>query len=107
VCFAYIREAHASDEWDIGAEVCYPQPKTYQERIEVATQCQTAWKLDKVPFYVLPVDSEFERALAPWPFRAYIFVANKLVFSSDLVHRLVTLEPLVVCLRFMGAMQNL
>eukprot|EP00039_Didymoeca_costata_P013561 m.208746 g.208746 ORF g.208746 m.208746 type:complete len:66 (+) comp15810_c0_seq19:3466-3663(+) len=32
----YVLEAHASDEWPMGTEICFRQPKTLEQRLSVA-----------------------------------------------------------------------
>lgn len=84
----YIAEAHAKDEWDIGAPetMCVMQPKTDEERIKRAKAVYQAWdlKATSTNMYCMPVNSVFEEKYAPWPFRMYVFDSQqKLAFFSE------------------------
>ncbi|MBA3313268.1 MAG: deiodinase family protein [Planctomycetota bacterium] len=71
----YVREAHPTDGWHMagnsagGVEIA--QPKTYQERVGVATQCQG--RLDfGMPFLVDSIDDKVGAAYSGMPSRLYV-----------------------------------
>lgn len=71
----YIREAHPEDEWQLPVnetdEICFPQPKTLGDRIQLA---QTFIKMMDVDIPVL-VDDIANTAMlcyAAWPERLYV-----------------------------------
>jgi len=82
----YIREAHPEDGWKtpqnerLGIRVL--QPKTLQQRVEVAHTCTT--KLDiKFPMVIDGMDNNTEQAYAAWPDRLYIVGKDgKIVYKS-------------------------
>jgi hypothetical protein len=106
VFVVYIAEAHALDEWPISSarytdgEVCLPQTRTLQERIEVANSALAKlgfletessggpeWKV-----FVAPPEEEkifgsdiahFESDYKPWPFRGWGFVNTKIDYIAE------------------------
>lgn len=78
----YIREAHASDEWAMEknkrADIVIPQPTTYAERREAASQCGAALE---VPFPVLvdTLDDTANKLYGAWPERLYVIDAEGFV----------------------------
>lgn len=96
----YIAEAHAKDEWDIGApeDMCIKQPQTDAERLKQAQHAYKMWNIEKtrIQFYCSKMGSDFETLFAPWPLRFYVFESNKLVFHSEFEQNdsRVTLYPL-------------
>ena len=81
----YTREAHPTDGWWLGRRLTrgiikklFPQvsmrhydPKTVEERREVAGECQTALQYG-VRTYVDEMDDAVNRAYAAWPTRLYL-----------------------------------
>jgi hypothetical protein len=71
----YIREAHPSDGWQVDANVRegieYEQPKTMEERVEIAKTCYSHLGLS-FPAIVDNMDDKVEEAYASWPDRLYI-----------------------------------
>jgi len=68
----YILEAHANDEWPIGASYsCLAQHKTLAERVVAAQQLRTKYGL-QLPVYVDAMDNNFDRAYCAWPERFYV-----------------------------------
>ena len=68
----YIREAHPSDGWQVGAnekaEVVYTQPTTEEERVGVAHACQTGLKIS-IPMVIDGMDNKVGQAYSAWPDR--------------------------------------
>ena len=73
--FVYIREAHASDEWqmedNIKDDVVFAQPKEDTERKSVATSCSTRLKLS-MPVLVDKIDNRVDSIFAAWPERMFV-----------------------------------
>ena len=71
----YIREAHPSDGWQVGANrsegVIYDQPTTEQERETVAESCRLGLDIS-IPMLIDDMDNTAELAFAAWPDRLYI-----------------------------------
>lgn len=70
----YIEEAHASDEWPVGSLTSIThQPKTIQERCELATLVQrNLLGLNEVEVVVDSMQNSFQNAMASWPIRLYV-----------------------------------
>jgi len=75
----YIMEAHASDTWPMGFDVCYPQTKTVSER------CAVARDFIKDNNYEFPIRIDpppldaFNSLFAAWPLRFYIINADSTI----------------------------
>lgn len=71
----YIREAHPLDEWqmdvNVKEDVCYRQPRTLQERVNIANDFVKRFRYS-VPLAVDTMDDHTEKAYAGWPERFYI-----------------------------------
>lgn len=78
----YIREAHANDEWKLfgvnadlpaytAEGVCYPQPRTLAERLEVAERFAQHHAYH-IPLFIDGMKNSAMRAFAAWPKRLYI-----------------------------------
>ena len=71
----YIREAHPTDGWQVRANeqqgILVEQPKSLEERIEIATQMCTALKI-KLPPLVDTLDDKVNKAYSAWPDRLYL-----------------------------------
>lgn len=71
----YIREAHPSDGWQVGANtqqgVVYTQPTTEKERLGVAHACQVGLKIS-IPMLVDGMDNAVNNAYTAWPDRLYV-----------------------------------
>ena len=86
----YITEAHAQDEWPISSARFTPdkcavilnQPKTTEERVEVAKSFIKAFNF-RVPMLVDPISNPFDEIFAPWPLRFYIVQNRILVYKSQ------------------------
>lgn len=81
-CCIYIREAHPEDsvggfrtERNWSAGIIYDQPKTIEERGEIAEVCALELNLE-MPMYLDGIDDEAEAAYAGWPERLYVIGAD-------------------------------
>lgn len=70
----YIREAHPVDGWSFGKNDIY-DPKTIEERREVAGMCETAMQYG-IHTYVDGMDDGVMIAYAAWPERLYLIGAD-------------------------------
>ena len=75
----YIREAHASDGWqmkiNLDQKVVFANPKSYDEKTEVASIC--AYKLGiEFPTLIDDFSSSTEHAYTAWPDRLYVLDQN-------------------------------
>jgi type I thyroxine 5'-deiodinase len=72
----YIKEAHPEDEWQMDSNekegVCYPQPKTLEQRLRIANDFVRRFDYD-VPLLVDDIDNAANHLYAGWPERFYIF----------------------------------
>ncbi len=71
----YVREAHPTDGWQVPVNqkegVLYADPKTAQERQEIASVCVR--KLDiRFPAVVDNIENTTEQAYTAWPDRLYL-----------------------------------
>ncbi len=67
----YIREAHAIDGWDIGSENRVRDPRTLEERRQIAGQCEITLEYG-IRTYVDEMDDAVMSAYAAWPERLYL-----------------------------------
>lgn len=71
----YIREAHPTDGWKVPqnerAGIAVKDPKTDQERAEVASTCVKTLKLS-LPCLIDDAKNTAEKAYAGWPDRIYV-----------------------------------
>ena len=71
----YIKEAHPEDEWQMDANeeqgVCYPQPKTLEDRLKIARDfvLREKWEL---PMFVDGIENRADALYAGWPERLYV-----------------------------------
>lgn len=80
----YIREAHPIDGWDIGSDYRTHDPKTIEERREVAGQCETALQYG-IPTLVDEMDDVVMEAYAAWPERLYLINSSKhIAYKAEL-----------------------
>ncbi len=82
----YIAEAHSSDIWQVGAnerdEVIYLNPKTMDERNEVALACVRNLNVG-FPAVVDGIDNAVEQTYTAWPDRLVVIDAEgKVAFKS-------------------------
>lgn len=82
----YVREAHAADgNWPLAVPTAAQpinEPKTEDERHDVATQCVKDLKID-LPTLIDGMDNKVERAYSAWPDRIYIVdKAGKIAYKG-------------------------
>ncbi|MFM7160627.1 MAG: deiodinase family protein, partial [Planctomycetaceae bacterium] len=82
----YVREAHPTDGWKMEsndrAGVAVAQPKTYGDRVAVASQCQGLLKCS-MPLLVDEIDDRTGNAYSGMPARLYVLdQAGKVVYKS-------------------------
>jgi type I thyroxine 5'-deiodinase len=74
----YIQEAHASDVWQMDAnirqQVVFASPKNYEERNGIADSCVRKLNI-QIPAVIDTFDNATERAYTAWPDR--LFVINR------------------------------
>ena len=74
----YIQEAHASDVWQMDAnvrqQVVFASPKSYEERNGIAESCVRKLNI-QIPAVIDTFDNATERAYTAWPDR--LFVINR------------------------------
>lgn len=67
----YIAEAHADDEWPIGSDLVFNQPKTLEDRqkiiMEFFQKTEFEW-----PCLMDNEKNEFDEIYSAWPLRFYI-----------------------------------
>ena len=56
-------------------DVCYPQPKTTEDRVNIAGDFVDRFHYE-IPLYVDPIDDVANRAYAGWPERLYVVDEN-------------------------------
>lgn len=83
----YIREAHPVDGWKVPQNdkegINVKQPKTDDERKEVASDCVKNLKLS-IPALLDDMKDTVNKAYAGWPDRIYVVdKAGKIVFKGD------------------------
>ena len=71
----YIREAHPIDGWDMGSKHRLHDPKTIEERRQVAGVCEVAMQ-HGIRTYVDEMDDAVMTVYAAWPERLYLIGQN-------------------------------
>jgi Iodothyronine deiodinase len=84
----YIQEAHPTDGWQVAgnleAGVLYAQPKSLDERAEVASAC--AVKLDlRMPVLLDAMTNDVDEKYAALPERLYVLDADSKVFFKTVM----------------------
>jgi hypothetical protein len=74
----YIREAHATDGWDLGSENRLRDPQSMDERRAVARQCETSLQYG-IRTYVDEMDDPVMTAYAAWPERLFLVDGNGII----------------------------
>lgn len=77
----YVAEAHAADEWKLGSELCYLQPKTLEQRLRIAKDFIANEKFAQT----LVVDLMNNNAAAAYnaiPERIFVIQDGKIVYSG-------------------------
>ena len=71
----YIKEAHPQDEWQMDSnqkeDVCYPQPKSTDERVRIANDFVRRFHYG-LPIFVDRIENPANEVYAGWPERFYI-----------------------------------
>ena len=79
----YVREAHPDDgrqvQQNIKDGVVFNSPETYEQRKEIARQCEVGLAL-KIPIVVDKMDDAVEKAYAGWPDRIYVISRDGAVY---------------------------
>jgi len=83
----YIKEAHPEDEWQMDSNeeegVCYPQPKTTEQRLAIANDFVKRFEYP-LPLLVDPIENPANAAYAAWPERFYILdEQSKIVYKGE------------------------
>jgi len=83
----YIKEAHPEDEWQMKSNetegVCYPQPKTLEQRLAIANDFVRRFDYP-IPVLVDPIENPAMELYAGWPERFYILdAAGKIVYKGE------------------------
>ncbi|MEN8159676.1 MAG: deiodinase-like protein [Myxococcota bacterium] len=75
----YIQEAHPTDGWqvlmNVNEEILYAQPRTEDERVEVAGACMIAMQLE-MPMLLDELTNEVDTAYKALPERLYLIGAD-------------------------------
>ena len=84
----YIREAHPQDEWQMKSNVdqgvCYPQPKTFPQRVAIANDFVTRFHYT-IPIAIDTMDNAADHVYAGWPERIYIIdESGKIVYRGGI-----------------------
>jgi len=78
----YIAEAHAADEWPVGARISFlNQTRTVGERSELCKSYCKQFEL-QFPMLVDTMADQFMDLFAAWPFRFYVIQSGKVVFKA-------------------------
>ena len=83
----YIREAHPTDEWQMESNekegVCYPQPKTTEQRLAIANDFTRRHDFP-IPLLVDRIDNAADAVYAGWPERLYVIdEAGVIVYKGE------------------------
>jgi type I thyroxine 5'-deiodinase len=83
----YIQEAHPSDLWQLPSnvedEVVFSSPKTFDERVSVATACVRKLGIE-FPALLDRIEDSTERAYTGWPDRLYVIDREgRVAYKSD------------------------
>jgi type I thyroxine 5'-deiodinase len=79
----YISEAHPVDGWKLDQEICFKQPKTLQQRINIAKAFVKDFDF-KVPMYIDLMDNNADHAYMASPERLYIIQNGKIFYQGEL-----------------------
>ncbi len=83
----YIQEAHPSDLWQLPSnvkdEVVFSSPKTFDERVSVASACVRNLGIE-FPALLDRIEDSTERAYTGWPDRLYVIdLEGRVAYKSD------------------------
>ena len=80
----YIREAHPVDGWDMHSPNRITDPRTIEERRQVAADCQEAMQYG-IRTYVDEIHDPVMQAYAAWPERLYLIdLEGRVVYAGGL-----------------------
>ena len=82
VAVVYLREAHASDEWPLGAHSYLAQPTRLEERLDAAARFVAASELS-VPVLVDSLSDGFMKAYGAHPMRYFVFHEGRCTWSAE------------------------
>lgn len=78
----YIKEAHPTDEWQMESNetegVCYPQPRTTEERVMIARDFVERFAYP-IELAVDPIANPADALYAGWPERLYVIGADGVI----------------------------
>jgi type I thyroxine 5'-deiodinase len=83
----YIQEAHPSDLWQLPSnvedEVIFSSPKTFDERVSVASACVRKLGIE-FPALLDRIEDSTEKAYTGWPDRLYVIDREgRIAYKSD------------------------
>jgi Iodothyronine deiodinase len=83
----YIQEAHPSDLWQLPSnikdEVIFSSPKTFDERVDVASACVRKLGIE-FPALLDRIEDSTEKAYTGWPDRLYVIDRQgRVAYKSD------------------------
>lgn len=79
----YIAEAHADDEWPIGMDLKFNQPKTLFERHKIVKHFQETTKFTW-PTLIDTLENNFDKIYCAWPLRFYLIDQSRnLAFIAE------------------------
>eukprot|EP00037_Helgoeca_nana_P013078 m.119869 g.119869 ORF g.119869 m.119869 type:complete len:133 (+) comp21821_c0_seq2:1043-1441(+) len=88
--YVYIEEAHAADEWPLGAFERHAQPRTIEQRVELARRFARVYSRPTcegvgpiIPVCVDTIDNAFGEAFAVWPERFFVIRGGTVTFISQ------------------------
>mmetsp|Transcript_26980 Transcript_26980/g.53121 ORF Transcript_26980/g.53121 Transcript_26980/m.53121 type:complete len:136 (-) Transcript_26980:525-932(-) len=123
--FVYVDEAHAQDEWPVGAHLnslpnVEKQCKTTSERVKVVQDLMMPFLKTNAPSLLpdpsdpnacrwlldAPEDSFFEKLYAPWPLRFWIVHKGRLAYIAEPTNGQFSVEELGVKLGELGLVEG-
>jgi len=79
--YVYISEAHSVDGWHFNENVCRVQPRTLEERVEVARGFGEAAGT-KCPFLVDDMTNFIETEYRAWPERVFVLEDGRVTYRG-------------------------
>jgi len=77
----YIKEAHTRDEWPLGNDFCWKNPKNMEERMAMAHKFREGMEY-QLPLAVDAYDDPFNDYFSSWPERYFIIHQGKLAYKA-------------------------
>uniref|UniRef100_A0A6B2LUR9 Iodothyronine deiodinase n=1 Tax=Arcella intermedia TaxID=1963864 RepID=A0A6B2LUR9_9EUKA len=81
----YIAEAHASDIWPLGKQVCITNHKSIEERRSAAKRMVEEFGFE-IPILLDTMSDEFDKQYAVWPERYYCVKDGKMHMIGKPTH---------------------